>query len=362
MSRIVRIAKKLITTPGPSVRDYLLRKHPLANEDPSSDYFVSIQQGLMQPTFPVDVVYTWVDSEDPDFRQSLGKHRQTDNSLRGSATAESRWMSHDELRYSLRSLEAYAPWVRKIFIVTNGQRPRWLLDHPRVQLVFHEDILEKRYLPTFNSHVLSSALHKIEGLSEHYIYFNDDVLLLRPTSHADFFTENGMMYGFISPVTVPNGPLCDLDLPSVWAAKNSAALIFQKWGVMFRNRMKHTFVPQRRSVAYEVEEAFSEEYAAFRLNKFRAQDDLLCSGFLHPYVAYVTGKGFLRRNRTSYVQVRDRKSEGHYAQLLSMKGTAQARVSTCLNDAGDSGDFDYRRSLLTFLEAYYPERSSFEAR
>ena len=79
MSRIVRIARKLITTPGPSVRDYLLRKHPLANENPSSNYFVSIQQGLMQPTFPVDVVYTWVDSEDPDFRQSLGKHRQTDN-------------------------------------------------------------------------------------------------------------------------------------------------------------------------------------------------------------------------------------------------------------------------------------------
>lgn len=360
MKKTIRRVNKLLNSPGPSIRDYLLRRYPIEKPAIKDPLPQGLMEGFMQPIFPVDIVYTWVDNNDPKFCRSLAEHIGEDFSMNGSATSQSRWTCHDELRFSLRSIEAFAPWVRNIFIVTNGQRPSWLVEHPKVRLVTHQDILDEEYLPTFNSHVLSSALHRIEGLSEHYIYFNDDILLLRPTTKTDFFTENGLMYGFISPVLIPNGPPCETDLPSVWAAKNSADLIFRKWTVMFTNRMKHTFVPQRKSVAIEAEQTFSERYSQFRNNKFRAKNDLLCAGFLHPYIAYLTGKGLLRRNKTSYVSVRNKSSLAVYAELLANKGTPQAKVSVCINDAGKSNGYNYAAPLMEFMQSYYPEPSEFE--
>src|SRR5690606_32380528 len=111
-----------------------------------------------------------------------------------------------ELRYSLRSIEAFAPWFNRIFIVTNGQVPAWLRDDPKVVVVTHSEILEPQYLPTFNSHVIGSALHRIPGLSEHYIYFNDDVFLLRPISRNEAFSDGGLSYAFIDNRRIPNGP------------------------------------------------------------------------------------------------------------------------------------------------------------
>ena len=104
--------------------------------------------------------------------------------------AENRFFDNDELKYSMRSLEKYAPWIRNVYLVTNGQVPSWLnLTHPKVKLVTHADIfLNKSHLPTFSSPAIESHLHRIKGLSKRFIYFNDDVLLGKKIYPDEFFT------------------------------------------------------------------------------------------------------------------------------------------------------------------------------
>lgn len=104
----------------------------------------------------------------------------------------SRYEDNDELRYSLRSLEKHAPWVRRVYVVTNGQIPYWLnLENPRVTIVTHEEIfLNKSHLPTFSSPAIESHLHRIPGLSEKFIYMNDDVMFGQIVWPDDFYTHS----------------------------------------------------------------------------------------------------------------------------------------------------------------------------
>ncbi|XP_076687150.1 N-acetylglucosamine-1-phosphate transferase subunits alpha and beta [Andrena cerasifolii] len=149
---------------------------------------VSFQKKLCQHV-PIDVVYTWVNGSDPMFLTSLKEHVP----ITDVNTAASRFSDKDELRYSLRSLEMYAPWVRHVYIVTNGQIPSWLdMDNPRVTLVTHEDIfLNKSDLPTFSSPAIESHIHRIPGISDKFLYFNDDVMLGAEVWPEDFITQAG---------------------------------------------------------------------------------------------------------------------------------------------------------------------------
>ena len=137
----------------------------------------------------VDLVCPWVSGQDP-------KHREKrDHWLRESGlpprifNPDVRYVEEDELRYALRSVEQFAPWVRKIFLVTDDQVPPWLdRSNPRVEIVDHRQIIEPEFLPTFNTKVIINSLHRIPGLSEHFIYTNDDCFFGQPCHREDFFT------------------------------------------------------------------------------------------------------------------------------------------------------------------------------
>uniref|UniRef100_F6ZDG1 N-acetylglucosamine-1-phosphotransferase subunits alpha/beta n=1 Tax=Ciona intestinalis TaxID=7719 RepID=F6ZDG1_CIOIN len=105
--------------------------------------------------------------------------------------SKSRFEDNEELRYSLRSVEKYAPWVRHIYIVTNGQIPYWLnMDAPRVTLVTHEEIfVNKSHLPTFSSPAIEAHIHRIPGLADKFIYLNDDVMFGKEVWPDDFYTH-----------------------------------------------------------------------------------------------------------------------------------------------------------------------------
>jgi hypothetical protein len=111
-----------------------------------------------------------------------------------------RYRDNDELRFSFRSLEKYAPWIRQIFLVTNGQVPAWLdVNHPRVTVVTHEEIFaDKSLLPVFSSPAIEVHLHRIPGLSERFIYFNDDVMLGSEVWPDDFLLRKGGSDYFLS--------------------------------------------------------------------------------------------------------------------------------------------------------------------
>ncbi|XP_077401631.1 N-acetylglucosamine-1-phosphotransferase subunits alpha/beta isoform X1 [Vanacampus margaritifer] len=104
----------------------------------------------------------------------------------------SRFEDNEELRYSLRSVEKHAPWVRHVFVVTNGQIPSWLnLDNPRVSVVTHQELfLNHSHLPTFSSPAIESHIHRIPGLSQKFIYLNDDVMFGKDVWPDDFYSHS----------------------------------------------------------------------------------------------------------------------------------------------------------------------------
>ena len=116
----------------------------------------------------IDLVYLWVNGNDPKWiakrNACIGKPTDKQENCAG------RYADSGELKYSLRSVEKYAPWIRKIFIVTDDQVPEWLdTNNPKVRVVDHKEILPKESLPCFNSTLIEHYLDKISGLSEHFL-------------------------------------------------------------------------------------------------------------------------------------------------------------------------------------------------
>ncbi|MCW2918314.1 MAG: hypothetical protein JWN52_6382, partial [Actinomycetia bacterium] len=223
--------------------------------------------------FPVDVVYTWVDGSDAawQIRRDTALGVVDAGTLNEQAANDARYISRDELRYSLRSLAMYAPWVRHIWIVTDSQVPVWLdISHPKVTVVDHKEIFGDRgALPTFNSHAIESQLHHIDGLAEHFLYFNDDVFLGRPVIPGDFFLSNGMTKFFLSKAQVSLSQRSVADMPVLAAGKNNRKLIEETFGHVLIQKMKHVPSPLRRSLLAEIEERFPEESAETARHQFR---------------------------------------------------------------------------------------------
>ena len=135
----------------------------------------------------IDFVILWVDGNDPKWQAEKAKYSYT---LQDDARPQ-RYRDWDNLQYWFRGVEKFAPWVNKIYFVTWGHIPKWLnINHPKLQIVKHSDYMPAKYLPTFNCNPLELNLHRIEGLSEQFVYFNDDMFLIAPTKKEDFF-KNG---------------------------------------------------------------------------------------------------------------------------------------------------------------------------
>lgn len=134
----------------------------------------------------IDFVITWVDGNDPEWRKERDYYAGIEYGEEGHIP--SRFRDWDTLKYWFRGIEKFAPWVNKIFFVTWGHLPKWLnSDNPKLQIVKHSEFIPPEYLPTFNSNVIEFYLHKIKGLSEHFVYFNDDSFLIDHVTPSSFF-------------------------------------------------------------------------------------------------------------------------------------------------------------------------------
>jgi hypothetical protein len=165
--------------------------------DPYSARFLATDE-------PIDVVYTWVNGSDPEFLSQLEYYRNEGKILNSSAAgSRRRFADNQELKYSLRSLEKYAPWIRNIYIVTNGQVPNWLrVDHPRLKIITHHEIYSLGdsvdHLPTFSSPSIETHIHRIPNLSRRFLYFNDDVFLGTRVHPEDFISRSGTQKIYLS--------------------------------------------------------------------------------------------------------------------------------------------------------------------
>lgn len=308
--------------------------------------------------FPVDVVYTWVDGADPAWLRRRSAAEGV--SYHAEAANAARYTDRDELRYSLRSLHQFAPWVRTVHLVTDDQVPAWLdVDHPRIHLVSHREIFaDPACLPTFNSHAIESRVHHVEGLSEHFLYFNDDVFLGRLTSPQLFFLPNGLARFFLSKAHIPMGPPNAEDVPVSAAGKNNRDVLAERFGAVITQKTKHVPHALRRSVLAEIEREFAERHRRTAGNRFRSLDDLSVASSLHHHYAYLTGRAVPGEIRYDYFDLAHAGTEARLGRLL----TTRDRDAFCVNDTvSDGSDTDAQARLVrAFLQEYFPYRSPFE--
>lgn len=316
---------------------------------------------VLEPAFPIDLVYTWVDGSDPRWqRRRRDAESREQRPLVRTSNDDARFTSHDELRYSLRSVEYFAPWVRKIFIVTAGQVPAWLeTSTGKVHIVDHVDVFRNSGdLPTFNSHAIESQLHHIPGLAEHFIYMNDDVFLGDSVHPSDFFTPVGQTRFFVSEEVIRAEG--DAELPVDIAAKNNRRIIEERFGKTTTRKFKHAPHAQRKSVLQQVETENAEAVALTAAARFRSATDLSIPSSLAHYYGLGLGTAVPSSIGYAYTDVSDRDAQLRLLRMLR----AGMPPTFCLNEVeggneqGRSGET--ARMLANFLMRAYPIPASHE--
>lgn len=135
----------------------------------------------------IDFVVLWVDGNDPEWQKEKAKYQ---TKVQNDSNSENRFRDWGLMPYWFRAVEKFTPWVRKVHFVTCGHLPEFLnTESPKLNIVKHSDFIPEEYLPTFSSHAIELNIHRIPGLSEHFVYLNDDTFLVRPLKETTFFKD-----------------------------------------------------------------------------------------------------------------------------------------------------------------------------
>ncbi len=303
--------------------------------------------------FDIDLVFSWVDGNSPAYRAARALQAQGVVVGEGDDSA-ARFQQINELKYALRSIYMFAPWIRRIFIATDSAAPQWLADHPGVTLVRSEDhFADPSVLPTHNSQAVESQLQHIEGLSEHFLYSNDDMFLGRPLGPDMFFSPGGITKFVKAGTRIGLGDN-HLDRSGFEnAARVNRRLLQERFGRITTRHLEHCATPLRKSVLLEMEQAFAAEFAATAGSRFRAKDNISVTNSLYHYYALLTGRAVTQDNaKVLYVDTTIPSGLASLDQLLRKR----SHDFFCLNDGSfpEVSPQERTRRVTDFLEKYFP--------
>ena len=280
-------------------------------------------------TFDIDIVFSWVDGGSLEWQKARAK-RMASYVVGEGDDHEARFRQLDELKYALRSVHLFAPWIRKIFIVTDSARPAWLDENPKVTIVRSEEFFsDPSVLPTHNSMAVESQLHHIPGLSEHFLYSNDDMFFGRPVRPELFFTSGGLTKFLEGPNRIGVGDNNGERSGFENAARVNRQLLQSRFGKVTNRHLEHAAAPLRKSVMAEMEKEFAAEFRATMSSAFRASTNISVTNSLYHYYALLTGRAL--RNETATAEYIDTTTE---AGLGSLNRLLRRREFDCfcLND------------------------------
>ena len=311
---------------------------------------------------PIDAVYMWVDDSFPGYLDLLGQYAGVAQDKSANRTRD----NLDTLKYSIRSLRMYAPWLRNIFIVSCApQKPRWLAeDVAGLTVIHHDAFMDAAMLPTFNSFAIQSCLHRIPGLSKRFLQFDDDVLLSAPVRPEDFADPSGRLRIFRRFRHTPSEDIRDQDGISRWNASLAHCnhLLNAAFGARARPTFTHAPLLIDRQWWEEMIAFWPEDFAHTRQSRFRAKRNVV-PDYLYPHFLLGTARGIntsrLETYRTTfYFALEDYVfyTWWKYALLGALKPK-----TICLNDNfGASPNPRVVTQIRRFLERRYPVKSPFE--
>lgn len=324
------------------------------------DYFCGMEK--------IDLVYLWVDGNDPEWKMKKRKALiKRGEEFAPEALNKGRFMDNNELKYSLRSVEMYAPWINKIWIVTDDQTPAWLnTEHPKIKMVSHRDILPAEYLPTFNSHAIEASIPNIEGLAERFLLANDDTFFARPTTPDFFYTQEGFPIARFSRHMPRHTSLY------MTVIRKAGRLVWERCGKNYNLSPHHNIDAYLKSDVIACNEEFKEQVDFTRSQQFRTTDDLQRIVWL--YWALANGRAKKKKVRhygtvSSFGELIKCILNGRYdvdSRSFGLHGVGVEKsiakynpTLMCLNDGEWTTD-NCRSGMKNYLERRFPQKSSFE--
>ena len=327
----------------------------------------------------IDFVIIWVDSNDPDWQKEKSKYAKNSNGDRSII----RYRDWENLKYLFRGIEKYAKWVNNVYFVTCGHLPSWLnTECDKLKIVKHSDYMPKEYLPTFNANPIEMNLHRIKGLEEHFVFFNDDMFLTNHVKKEDFF-KNGMPceLAALNAVTPSNENIVSYIWFNDWAIinkhfdkrkcikknlnkwinikygkENLRTLQLMPWKKFLGFKFTHLPTSLLKSTYYEVWQKEYDVLNSTSLNKFRTKNDV--NQYLIKDWQICQGKFYPRSNRIGKIyDVSKNNIENIVKDIKNKK-----HKMICINDGViDEEQFEiYKKRIIDAFEQVLPEKSNFE--
>lgn len=327
----------------------------------------------------IDFVIPWVDGNDPKWQEKFNTfNKKLDSTLDARSR---RFRDMGLLKYWFRCVEKFAPWVNKVYFVTDNQVPEWLdTDNPKLVLINHEDYIPKEYLPTFSANTIELNLHRIPELSEHFVYFNDDMFVINKVSEGDFF-KNGLPCDsavmdycatdndppFLMPVAntaVLNRHFTKKDVfkhfakafslkNGIWNVKNIQLLLGKFLPGFAIFHLPTSFLKSSFEVVWDKEKTVLDRTCRNRIrsisdvNQWLIKNWQICEGKYSPRRAS-DGKFFDINNR----DLLDKATNAIKMQKYKL---------VCVNDNIDDAEYDsYMTELVCAFEKIVPDKCSFE--
>jgi hypothetical protein len=309
-----------------------------------------------------DVVYTWVDGAFPGYAELLQEYSPTRLDLNPNRYRD----NLDMLKYSMRSLHRYAPWLGHIYLVTTRpQVPEWLdTDADGISVVHHDEIFDAEYLPAFSSLAIVSYLHRVPGVSRRFVYLEDDLLLGRTSQSDDFVDERGRIRLFERWGIEDNAFRHESARLSLWASilARSNHLLNQRQGWRWHGSFHAAPLVIDTHAFAAMLDAWAEDVALTRASRFRSRGTIALE-HMFPYYVEHAGQGVFVPKREVYRDTRYMGLEN--VPWLTRLALARLRRHDpkfyCLNDNyGDDPNPHCVALARDFLEARYPDPAPWE--
>ncbi len=334
----------------------------------------------------IDFVVTWLDSNDPLWQ---GQYKKYKFQGKDGGEEEARFRDWGFFKYWFRAVETYAPWVNRVFLVTNGKFPDWINEkHPKLVLVKHSDYIPEEHLPTFNSCTIELHMNRIPGLSEHFVYFNDDCFLLRPRTPEDYFKKglpcdcnietafNVPIYSEEDRFSINMSMLANIGVinrnfnrwetvrqsPKRWIGlhlglrEKILCLYLGRQGKFSGFKWRHYEQPFLKSV---MDEAWEKEAKILNNSCTRFREEVILNPYFFRYWQFASNKFYPIKLDTEHAVALRKHNIVKIKNIFKNK----TLTSICLNDSPYCTHLEFeqiRDTIKDILDNNYPQKSSFE--
>ena len=291
----------------------------------------------------MDIIIAYVDGQDPVGQKDYEKYMN-------APVLAKRFRDWGTLPYLFRGIQYNMPFIDNVYLVVSheSQVPSWV-DRDNVRVVLHKDFIPEEFLPTFNSTTISLFLHRIPGLGEQYLYFNDDIFPVGECRPDDYFRKGKVSIGISTHLFVSG-----MYKHHVKHSNQLARKALGKWNSPFFIRPQHSCIPMLKS---ECESVFQEQKEEIMksITRVRSYDNLNMS--LYMSYMYYHGKVINKRIACKHVSMATVTPSGIGSYI-----TTPSKSFVCINDVSMTEEkyVEFRAALLDAFEKKFPLKSRFE--